>query len=195
MCIYIKLLNSFHVSSTNWPFNCSLMLKVLANKIHVPYTQGGQTNWNIRVWSRERFSYVGPCQDKGVGPGGHSPLPQTPQLPEEFQQSLFKGKDWRGASQGMWSACAQFSDCWCWGNRAVNIINSLAPDGLGAHDHQVVHFFHFMMVFSIWRTQETCLRYYHLGASERSYSRGYGGVVCPGKVGSCLVTKGIIHSL
>ena len=44
---------------------------------------------------------VGPCQEKGVGPGGHSPLPQTPQLPEGFQEGPFKGKDWRGASQGM----------------------------------------------------------------------------------------------
>ena len=44
---------------------------------------------------------VGPCQEQGVGPGGHFPLPQPPQLPEGFQEGLFKGKDWRGASQGI----------------------------------------------------------------------------------------------
>ena len=26
-----------------------------------------------------------------------------------------------------------------------------------------------------------CIRYYYLGTSERSYNRGYGGRVCPGK--------------
>ena len=33
------------------------------------------------------------------------------EVPEEFRQSIFKGQDGRGRSQGTRSACAQFSDC------------------------------------------------------------------------------------
>ena len=46
-------------------------------------------------------------------------------------------------------------------------------------NHQVVNSFHLVVV--IWKTQEICMRYYHLVTSERSYSRGYGRRVCPQK--------------
>lgn len=47
----------------------------------------------------------------------------------------------------------------------------------------ISYFFPFGGGFNIWKTaHEACIRYFHLGTSERNYSRGYGGGVCPRKV-------------
>lgn len=53
----------------------------------------------------------------------------------------------------MCSACAQFSGWW-WSDRVDNVINPRASVGLGAQDHQVVNFFHLVVMFSIWKTSE-----------------------------------------
>ena len=54
----------------------------------------------------------------------------------------------------------------------------------GAHQYQAVNFFHLVVVLaSVKTTEEMCIRCYYLdiNTSERSYSRGYGGGVCPQK--------------
>ena len=43
---------------------------------------------NVGVWSREMF-IAGQSKEKG---GGWAHAPQTPEFPEEFQQSIFKGQ-------------------------------------------------------------------------------------------------------
>ena len=49
------------------------------------YVQWGQTNWIIRVWSRERFVTC-PCKEIGDS------CPSNPELSKGFQQSTFEGK-------------------------------------------------------------------------------------------------------
>ena len=51
----------------------------------MPDTQGGQTNWNAGVWSRERFIEVS-CKDVG------GLCPPKPELSEGLQSGTFKGK-------------------------------------------------------------------------------------------------------
>ena len=62
-----------------------------------------QTNWKVRVRNRERF-IAEPCKEKGGW------CPKRPEVPEGFQQSIFKSQVQKRGSQGLWSACAGFSD-------------------------------------------------------------------------------------
>ena len=124
---------------------------------------------SFRVWSRGRF-IAGPCKENGWF------MLKKTKLPEGFQQSIFKGKVREGYPRvcdclvhnsliGWWWLIPMCQEVW----------------GLHDHDHQVVNFFHLLEVFSIWKTQEICMKYYYLGTSERSYNRGHGGGVSHGK--------------
>ena len=54
----------------------------MLTQVRVPDTQWGQTNWKVRVWSRERF-ITRPCKETGGS------WPKSPELPEGFWQSTF----------------------------------------------------------------------------------------------------------
>lgn len=73
-------------------------------QVPVPNTQWGQTNQNVRVWSRERFIAV-PCKENGWL------VPQKdPKLPKQNCRGFLKARWGRWEWQGKWSACAHFSD-------------------------------------------------------------------------------------
>ena len=101
---------------------------------------------------------------------------ETPELPEGFQQSAFKGQVTKGIPGSEISSCIILllvdGEVAAW--LTVSILRCQDVWGLLAHDHQVVNFFH-LVVFSIWKTQEICTRSYSLSTSERSWGiRGKG---------------------
>ena len=63
------------------PMVCSKLLMQVCR----PNVQWGQINWNVRVWSREKF-IARQCEETS----GLSP--EKPQVPQTFQQSSFKGQ-------------------------------------------------------------------------------------------------------
>ena len=84
---------------------------------------------------------------------------KNPELPERFQQSIFKGQLREGHLRSH-DQLVQFSDWLIWSILRYQKVWSL------------VYFLHlFVVVFSIWKTQEICIRSYYWGTSERSYSK------------------------
>ena len=78
-----------------------------------------------------------------TGRGAHAP--QNSELLEGFQQSIFIGQ----LREGSRRVCDQFSD-WLVSQRlTLSIFRHQKAPGLRAHDHQVVNFFHLVVVFSI----------------------------------------------
>ena len=141
---------------------------IVLAQVRVPNAQWGQTNWNVRVWSRERF-IAGPYEETGGF------CPKSPELPEVFGQTFLKAR-W-----GRWGRrlCDQLMHNslthWWWGNRVVSqgftlsVLRLQEAWGLCAHGHQVVNIFHLVGSFHIWKTtHEMCIKYCYLGTSERS---------------------------
>ena len=104
-----------------------------------------------------------------------------PELPGKFWQGIFEGQ----VREGRPRICDQLVHSslvdveiagWL-----ASILSCQKVWGLCAHGHQVVNFFHLVVVFNLWKSHEICMRWYFLGTSERSYSRGYGAGVCPGE--------------
>ena len=97
---------------------------------------------------------------------------ETPELPEGFQQSAFKGQVRKGIPGSVISPCIILllvdGDVAAW--LTVSILRCQDVWGLLARDDQVVNFFH-LVVFSIWKTREICMRSYSLGTSERSWGK------------------------
>ena len=84
----------------------------------------------------------------------------NPKLPKGFQQSICKGQVNGEWSQGVGSACVQFSD-WLMvrkqnGVTGVNIINPQVPVCLEVHNHQIVNFFQLMMVLVSVKQPSKC---------------------------------------
>ena len=44
-----------------------------------------------------------------------------------------------------------------------------------------LNFFHLVVAFSTWKTQDICVRYYYLGTSEGGLVQGYGSKICPSR--------------
>ena len=107
---------------------------------------------------------------------------KSPKCNEGFQQSIFKGQ----MKEGQPRVCDQLVH-----NSLIGWWWSILRYQKVCHDHQAVNFFHLVVVFSIWKTQEMCMRCYYPGISEKSYSRGYwgGGLSPEGPIGSCSVTQ------
>ena len=86
----ILLLMDLESSGVFHPFFLNFhLLQCYWMQVCVPDAQRGQTNWHIRVWSRERF-IAGPCKENGWL------VPQKSRTPEGIQQSVFKGQVWEG---------------------------------------------------------------------------------------------------
>ena len=121
----------------------------------MPNTQWGQTNRKVGVWSRERII-------AGLVPKN------PPTSLKHFSKAFLKARWERVIPKGMWSTPAQFSGWW-W-----SILSHQQVWGLRAHDRQVVHFFHLVVVFSKWKTQEICMRYYYLGSQRGTTAEDMG---------------------
>ena len=74
----------------------------------VPYAQWGQINWNVGVWSRERF-IARPNKENGWL------MLKNPELLHGFGGKVFIGKMW---GKG-WRVCDFLLIGWWWGDRVV----------------------------------------------------------------------------
>ena len=133
-------------------------------QIHVPWgtvRPQAQNCWSLKL----RKVY---CKTEQGDQVAHAQ--ETPGLPEGFQQSAFKGQVRKGMPGSEISSCIILllvdGEVAAW--LTVSILRCQEVCGLLVHDHQVVNFFH-LVVFSIWKTQEICTRFYSLGTSERSW--------------------------
>ena len=91
----------------NLPISLFIQQNCYRTQVHVLDAQWGQTNWNVRVWSRERF-IAGPRKEKG------QLVLKKLELSNDFQGELFIGKVW-----GEGCRVCNFLLIGWWGNRAL----------------------------------------------------------------------------
>lgn len=102
--------------------------------------------WKAGVWSSEGLM-AGPSKETGWF------VLKKFKLPDRFQQSIFKGQLRAGASQGVGPACAvlwlaegEVTGRWHRGSNYQSL--GARRSGLPAHDHQVVNFFHVVVLLA-----------------------------------------------
>ena len=104
---------------------------MLLAQVCVPNAQWGQTNWNIGIWSRERFT-AGPCQEKRYF------LPWKVSASSRFWQSTFKSQvrdeGSRVSNQLMHSSLTG----WRWGSSVLSQVWTLSILRLQENSHHVV---------------------------------------------------------
>ena len=103
------------------PKSCLILLV----QVPGPEAQWGPTNWNIKVWSRERF-IVGPCKDTDGSWLKNIPISPT-KIANHFKKPG-EGRGWQGKS----SACAQSETGWLRGTRVCHrgeLYQSRRPGG------------------------------------------------------------------
>ena len=137
----------------------------------MPDVQWGQTNQNVRVWSRA-------LQKEQVA---HAP--QNPELPKGVSKAFLKARWGRGTPGYVISSCTilWLVDVEVTGRLTSSVLRCQYVGGLWAHDHQVVNFFYLMVVFSIWKTQEICMRYYLWVLQRGTTAKDMGEESVPGR--------------
>ena len=132
-------------------------------KVRVPNAQWGQTNRNVGSLEQRKV-YCRAMQEERV-----ARAPQNSGRPEGLQQSIFKG-------QGRPRVCDQLGHNSLMGSW-WSILRSQIVWGLHAHDHQVVHFFHLVVVLASEKLRkhasDTIIQVLQRGAKAEDMGEGF----------------------